>query len=157
MSAVSSLFERVYTTLPQEEQESYQSIITALRLNLEPPQQRAIHKLAFRNRKRNKGDLVDLATNLSHLATKAFPAQEGKATEELKNSSWNSSSALWIHVNYAWVSAKRLPELSILPSKQHWNWKHFPWWKTTSVWLKKSTWLPMKLTWSSTAGASWSI
>ena len=101
MSAVSSLFERVYTTHPQEERESYQSIITALRLNLEPPQQRAIHKLAFRNRKRNKGDLVDLATNLSHLATKAFPAQEGKATEELKNSSWNSSSALWIHVNYA--------------------------------------------------------
>ena len=29
--------QRVYTTLPQEERESYQSLVTALRLNLEPP------------------------------------------------------------------------------------------------------------------------
>ena len=75
--------QRVYTTLSQDDKNSYTKLVAALRLNLEPPQQRAIHKLAFRNRQRNKSEsLVDLATDLRRLAARAFPNQELATMEE---------------------------------------------------------------------------
>ena len=75
--------QRVYTTLSQDDKNSYTKLVAALRLNLEPPQQRAIHKLAFRNRQRNKNEsLVDLATDLRRLAARAFPNQELATMEE---------------------------------------------------------------------------
>lgn len=75
--------QRVYTSLQNQEIQSYESLVSALRRTFEPPQQRAIHKLAFRSRQRKKQEsLVDLATDLRHLVTSAFPDHSGKMVEE---------------------------------------------------------------------------
>lgn len=46
--------QRLYTSLQNEELQTYDGLVSALRDALDPPQQRAIHKLAFRNRQRTK-------------------------------------------------------------------------------------------------------
>ena len=59
------------------------TLVKTLKSSLEPPQQRAIHKLALRNRRRQRGEsLIDLATELRHLVTRAFSDKKTTATEE---------------------------------------------------------------------------
>lgn len=75
--------QRVYNVLSSEDSQSYEKLISALKSSLEPPQQRAIHKLAFRGRRRMKNkSLVNLATDLRHLATRAFPGKETAMIDE---------------------------------------------------------------------------
>ena len=75
--------QSVYITLSREEKFNYEMLLAALENKMTPPQERVIHKLAFRQRKREKGEkLVDLATNLRRLATKAYPGKDFSFIED---------------------------------------------------------------------------
>ena len=69
--------QTVYVTLGTEEKSSYNTLLAALNKKMTPPQERVVHKLAFRQRKREKGEtLVDLATNLRRLSARAYPGKD---------------------------------------------------------------------------------
>ena len=60
-----------------EEKSSYNTLLAALNKKMTPLQERVVHKLAFRQRKREKGEtLVDLATNLRRLSARAYPGKD---------------------------------------------------------------------------------
>ena len=75
--------QRVYLGLSLDDKSTYDDLVSALRRRLQPKQQRAVHKLAFFNRKRRKGEsLVELANDLRHLATRAFVDRDVNSVEE---------------------------------------------------------------------------
>lgn len=58
--------QTVYIALGNEEKSSYRKLLASQNEEMTPPQEKVVHKLAFRQRKRRRGEkLVDLATNLT--------------------------------------------------------------------------------------------
>lgn len=75
--------QAVYITLSEEEKTSYKKLLDALDKRMTPPQERVAYKLAFRQRKRQKGEnRVDLVTNLRKLAARAYPGKDSSFVED---------------------------------------------------------------------------
>ena len=65
--------QRIYLTLKDEEKSDFTRLQAAMEKMMKPQQERMIHKITFRQRRREKGEsLVDLATHLSEMATRAY-------------------------------------------------------------------------------------
>lgn len=75
--------QRIFLTLKDEEKTSFNNLMEAMEKKMKPEQERMIHKMAFRQRRREKGEsLVDLATNLRQLAARAYPGKDATFVED---------------------------------------------------------------------------
>lgn len=75
--------QRIFLTLKEEEKSNFTNLITAMEKKMKPQQERIIHKMTFRQRRREKGEsLVDLATDLRQMAARAYPGKDTSFVED---------------------------------------------------------------------------
>ena len=64
----------IYLTLNDKDKVDFKRLTEAMEKKMKPEQERLVNKLAFRQRRRTKGEsLVDIATNLRQMAARAYP------------------------------------------------------------------------------------
>ena len=69
--------QSIYLALKDEERNDFKRLVEAMEKMINPERERMAHKLAFRQRKRQKGEnLIDLVTDLRKLARRAHPGKD---------------------------------------------------------------------------------